>query len=166
MSENIKSSKSKLTEGAQRYLAFTLGVENYAMPLLAVKEVIAMPEITPIPQSPAHFLGIMNLRGQIISIIDMRLKFGLKADRTAETVVIICDLAPLCLGIVVNRVDSVLTLTEGDINPRPEVQGHKMSAYIEGVTKHHNNLVLLLDIARALDVADRQAMVAAQKPAA
>jgi purine-binding chemotaxis protein CheW len=93
-----------ITEAAtgNRYLSFSLGTEEYAIPLLAVKEVIAMPEFTSVPYTPSHFLGIMNLRGQVISVMDLRKKLGIKPGSTAETAVIICDLSPLCIGVVVD----------------------------------------------------------------
>jgi purine-binding chemotaxis protein CheW len=69
-----------------RYLSFNVGKEQYAIPLLTVREVIGMPEITPVPFTPNYFLGIMNLRGQIISVVDLRLKLGLGAGKnTSET---------------------------------------------------------------------------------
>ena len=148
----------KDTSDLLRFLVFALGEEEYAIPLLSVKEVIALPEFTKIPQTPSHFLGIMNLRGQVISVMDLRLKFGIKAATTSETVVIICDLPPLCLGIVVNRVDSVLSIPETEIQPRPEFDGKKNVQYVTGVTRKDKKLVLLLDIASALDVQDRVAM--------
>lgn len=151
-SDNSKSGEIK------RYLQFSVGPEDYAIPLLSVREVIAMPDITRIPYTPPHFLGIMNLRGQVISIIDLRLKFGIKADSNADTAVIICDLAPLCLGIVVNSVNSVLPLRESDISEKPEIQSSKASDYITGVTRKEKSLILLLDIAKALDVADHAAV--------
>ncbi len=141
----------------KRFLAFSLGEEEYAVPLLSVKEVIAMPEITAIPYTPPHFLGIMNLRGQVISVIDLRLKFNMKATSNQETAVIICDLSPLCLGIVVDSVNQVLSLTEEDIQPRPEVESNKKTDYIMGVTRHDKNLILLLDIVRTLNVEDHLA---------
>ncbi len=74
-----------------RFLCFSLGNEHYAIPLLTVKEVIAPPETTPVPQTPAYFKGIMNLRGQVISVIDLRTKLGIKPLQSAENAVIICD---------------------------------------------------------------------------
>ncbi len=150
----------------QRYLAFSLGTEEYAVPLLSVKEVIAIPEVTSIPSAAAHFLGIMNLRGTIISIIDLRTKLGIKSERTSETAVIICDLETVCLGVVVNCVNSVLALREGDIHPKPEVQSSKKTDYIRGVTRKQDKLVLLLDIAKALDVADQKTLQQMQGKAA
>lgn len=145
-----------------RFLSFSLGKEDYAIPLLSVKEVIAMPEITPIPYTPSHFLGIMNLRGQVISVIDLRTKFNIKTETSTETAVIICDLKPICLGVVVNSVNSVLSLSRQEINPRPEIQSSKASDYITGVTRKDQQLILLIDIARALDIQDQAALKSAQ----
>jgi purine-binding chemotaxis protein CheW len=139
----------------QRFLQFSLGNEVYAIPLLSVKEVIAFPEITPIPYAPSHFLGIMNLRGKIISIIDLRTKFGIKAEVNPETAVIICDLFPLTLGVVVNSVNSVLTLNPDEICPKPDIENRK-SDYMTGVARKDTKLTLLIDIAKALDVKDYQ----------
>ena len=142
----------------RRFLQFSLGTEEYAIPLLSVKEVIAYPDITRIPYTPPHFLGIMNLRGQVISIVDLRLKLGMKAEKNSDTAVIICDLAPLCLGIVVNSVNSVLSLRQEDIGVKPEIECNRNSDYITGVTKKDTKLVLLLDIEQALDVKDHAAL--------
>ena len=155
MSLDTPSENAKKAQGeVKRFLAFSLGQEQFAIPLLSVKEVIAKPDYTPIPHTPAHFLGIINLRGQVISVVDMRTKFGIKADPSAETAVIICDLHPLSIGVVVNSVNSVLSLTEDKISPPPEIESSKKTDHFLGVAKHDNKLVLLLDIAKALGVED------------
>ena len=161
MNEQRETKKGNAAKGsnAQRFLAFSLNDEEYAIPLLHVKEVIAIPEVTPIPYTPPHFLGIMNLRGQVISIVDLRLKFKMKkAERTAETTVVICDFDSFCLGVVVDSVNSVLALTESDIAAKPEIESTINSSYITGVTKKDKKLVVLLDLAKALSVEDRQAL--------
>jgi purine-binding chemotaxis protein CheW len=140
----------------QRYLQFSLGSETYAVPLLSVKEVIAFPEVTPIPSMPNYYNGIMNLRGKIISIIDLRTKFGIKCDPNGEKAVIICDLDPLCIGIVVNSVNSVLTLTSEEICPKPDLENSKKCEYITGVAKKDSKLTLLIELSKALDVKDYQ----------
>lgn len=147
----------------KRFLAFSLGQEHYAIPLLAVKEVIAMPDFTPVPYTPPHFLGIINLRGQVISVIDMRLKFGIKAEKTHESAVIICDFNSVSVGIVVNSVNSVLSLNEEAISPTPEIESTKKTDHIIGVTKQGPKLVILLDIAKALDMDDLNAIKNAEK---
>lgn len=148
----------KTSGDTERFLSFSLGPEEYAIPLLGVREVIAVPEITPVPHTPPHFLGMMNLRGQVISIIDLRLKFNIKAEKTGETAVIICDLGGCSLGVVINSVNSVLALTEADIAPKPEIQSQKSTEYITGVAKRDGRLVLLLDIYKALSVQEHAAI--------
>jgi len=160
--DNQTTERIKNRTQAQRYLNFALGAEEYAMPLPAVKEVIALPDITPVPHTPPHFLGIMNLRGQVISVIDLRLKFDIKAERTAETAVIICDLHEHSLGVVVSSVNSVLALEEADISPKPEIHSGKNTDYILGVARKEKKLVLLLDITRALDASEQSAIHRAQ----
>lgn len=144
----------------ERYLEFSLGTETYAMPLLAVREVIAVPEITPIPYTPPHFLGMMNLRGQVISVIDLRLKFNMKqaATNTPETAIIICHIGSLSLGVVVCSVNSVLALAPQDISEKPGIESIISTAYITGVTRKDNSLVLLLNIGKVLNVSDYAAI--------
>lgn len=143
----------------QRYLSFSLGAEDYAVPLLSVREVIAIPEITPIPFTPPHFLGIMNLRGQVISIIDLRSKLGIKPKLNAETAVIICDLGTLCLGAVVDSINSVLAPEAKDVSGKPEIQSSKNSDYITGIYRKEKQLIVFLDIAKSLSVDDQKALL-------
>ncbi len=150
--ENIKS-----TDG-DRYLCFSLGQEQYAMELLTVREVIAMPEITPVPQTPPHFLGIMNLRGQVISVMDLRSKLNIKPNPAAETAIIICDLNPNSIGVVVDSINSVINPTSDQISEKPEIQSQKSTDYINGVFRHQDGLVLLLDIKKTLNLADQAAI--------
>ncbi len=154
MSNINEKDTTKVQTNVQRFLNFSLGTEQYAVPLLCVKEVVATPDFTSIPYTPPHFLGIINLRGQVISVIDMRTKFGIKSDPNGESAVIICDLSPLCIGIVVNSVNCVLSLADQDIQPKPQIESSKKTDHITGVTKQGEKLVLLLDIAKALDVQD------------
>jgi purine-binding chemotaxis protein CheW len=137
-----------------RYLSFALGKEEYALPLLAVREVIAMPEFTPVPFSPPHFLGIMNLRGQVISVIDLRLKLGVKPSGSNETAVIICDLANVCLGVVVDAIVQVIAPEPGELSDKPEMTSGVSAEYITRIYRRPDALVMLIDIARALGVSD------------
>ena len=107
-------------EAGSRFLSFSLGAEEFAIPLLAVREVIAVPDLTPVPFTPAHVLGIMNLRGQVISVLDLRKKLEINPRENAEIAVIICDLGSLSLGILVDAVNSVLAPKEDEILPKPE----------------------------------------------
>jgi purine-binding chemotaxis protein CheW len=153
------------TSGA-RYLSFSLGNEEYAMPLLSVKEVIGVPDITPIPFTPPHFLGIMNLRGQVISVIDLRHKLGIKPENSSETAIIICDLGTTSLGVVVDSINSVLTPAAENLSGKPDIQSSKNTDYITGVYRKDKQLVIFLDIAKSLSFEDQKAIGAAAKPKA
>ncbi len=141
-----------------RFLCFNLGVEEYAIPLLTVREVIAMPEVTPVPNTPAHFLGIMNLRGQVISIMDMRQKFGIKPSVNAETSVIICEFHPVCIGVVVDSINSVINPKPNEVAETPVVNSQIKMDFITGVFQKEAGLVIFLNIAKVLNVEDYQAL--------
>ena len=157
MNTSQKEQSKDESSYSTRYLSFSLGTEEYAIPLLSVKEVIAIPDVTPVPFTPNYFQGIMNLRGQVISIIDLRKKLGVTAKTESETAVIICDLNPLCLGIVVDSVNYVLSLRPQDIAAKPDIQSSRNTDYITGVYRKDKKLILLLDIFHTLSADDRTA---------
>lgn len=148
-----------------RFLRFSLGEEEYAVPLLRVREVIAMPEVTPIPQTPSYFLGIMNLRGQVITILDLRTKLGIKPLNGPEVSVIICDLGSLCVGVVVDSINSVISPKKEEIAEKPDLRANKSVEYITGVYRKEKGLVLLLDVAKVLSFEDHQSIAGAARKA-
>lgn len=129
----------------QRYLCFSLGAESFALPLLHVREVLAQPETTPVPHTPSYFQGIMNLRGQVVSVLDLRAKLGIKARADgSESAVIICAFGEFVVGVTVDAVNSVVV-------PKPdEISTDVSKDYLTGVYRHGHQLVLLLDVAQAL----------------
>jgi len=145
-----------MTASSNRFLVFSLQNENYAIPLLSVREVIAMPEVTPVPQSPAHFVGIMNLRGQIISILDLRQKFGLKTQFNPETSVIILDLDGSSLGVVVDSVNSVINPTESELSEPPDLEQTKNSDAIIKIYRDKNSMILILDVWKMLSKSEKK----------
>lgn len=149
-----------------RFLCFSLGSEEYAIPLLRVKEVIAVPDVTQVPFTPNYFLGIMNLRGQVISIMDLRQKFGIKSKEINETSVIICDLDHMSIGVVVDAINSVITPSPEEMAPKPDIQSSKTTDYITGVYRKEKRLVLFLDIAKTLTGEDQEALNRKAKKAA
>jgi purine-binding chemotaxis protein CheW len=155
------------TNNSERFLVFSLRDQDYAIPLLNVKEVIAIPEITPIPYSPSHFKGIMNLRGQIISVIDLRLKFKFPpSDQTQETAIIILDLDSVFFGVIVDTIDCVLAVESADLRPSPDIDNQTRHDCITGVTQKGEKLVLVLDIHRTLSIEDRNTLRKASQSAA
>lgn len=151
----------KPTKGATesgRYLAFSIGGKDFAVPLLKVREVIALTDITEIPHTPAHFKGIMSLRGQIISVIDLKTKFGMKAaPASMDTAIVILDLNPVCLGVVVDAVNSVMALDDNQISPAPSLDDIG-SQHILGVARIDKQLIILLNIEKTLSGADLAAI--------
>jgi purine-binding chemotaxis protein CheW len=142
----------------ERFLSFSLGAEEYAIPLLAVREVIAMPEYTPVPYTSPYFLGIMNLRGQVISVMDLRQKLGVKAGKDVETTVIICDLSGISIGVVVDSVNTVLSPNPDEVAPKPEIQSSRTTDYITGVYRKDKKLILFLDLSKSLNLEDQNAI--------
>lgn len=139
---------------SNRYICFNLGNQEYGVPLLSIKEVLGLPEVTPIPQCPSYFLGIMNLRGKVISVMDLRIKIGLKPQNNTETSVMILDLGEQLLGVVVDKVNAVITINMKDITEAPKMEETKATDYIESVYRHNEQLILLISIAKALSIED------------
>lgn len=149
-----------------RYLCFNLGAEEFALPLLDVREVIGLPETTPVPQAPAHFVGIMNLRGKVLSVMDLRVKMSIKPTASAESAVIIIDIGDVQMGVIVDRINSVQSFPSEVIDEKPMLEGSKARDSIVGVVRSQEKLILLLNVARALSVEDRAAAAKASARAA
>ena len=138
-----------------RYLQFKLGEENYGMEPLKVKEVIPVPDTTPLPNCPAYYTGIMNLRGQIISIVDLRKKLSIKTKHEdAEEAVIIVEIDGVGIGVVVDYIGKVLNLSSQDIAEVPEVSRQVNAKYIQGVYKDGEALNIFLDISSILNISE------------
>lgn len=150
----IKKSKAEL----DRFIEFSLGAEDYAIPLLMVREVIPVPETTPIPKSPSHFLGIMNLRGQVISIVDLRMKLKIEAKEKREEAVIIVDIGGTNIGVVVDSINKVLAFSSNEVNEMPAVEKQINAQYILGIYSKENSLTVLINIAKILDLKDKETM--------
>lgn len=136
--------------GENRYLAFSIGTEQFAIPLLKVREVIALTETTPLPQAPAYFRGVMNLRGQVISIIDLRMKLKLSKGSGSETSVIIIDINNMALGVTVDSVDNVMALKAEDISEPPNFDLSTRSEGISGIARKDKKLICLVDLDKTL----------------
>jgi purine-binding chemotaxis protein CheW len=154
----MKNENTSENQTLNKYICFNLGVEKYAIPLLTVKEVIRVPEITSVPQTAPHFLGIMNLRGQVISIMDLRKKLNLKESNSVETTVMILNFGKNQLGVMVDCVNYVVSLSDCDISERPVVSSTQNTDYITGVYRKENELILVLDIIKALSVEELRQM--------
>ena len=163
--DNVTKMKKTVSSELNRYIEFSLGQEDYAIPLLMVREVISVPDTTPIPKSPPHFLGIMNLRGQVISVVDLRKKLKVDARKDKEEAVIIVDIGGMNIGVVVDSINKVLAFSSEDVSEMPEVESQNNTQYIFGVYKKESSLTILLDIAKVLDLKDMEANNGSKKAA-
>jgi purine-binding chemotaxis protein CheW len=155
MQAQTEKTENLNVDAVDRFLCFSLGEEEFAVPLLKVREVIAMPELTAVPFAPSYFLGVMNLRGQVITVMDLRNRLGIKTAGATDASVVICDLGGGVVGVTVDSVNSVIHPKLNEIAERPDVSGQvKTMEYVLGVYRKEHKLVLLLDIAKALGVAD------------
>jgi purine-binding chemotaxis protein CheW len=146
----------------QRYLRFSVAGEGYAIPLLSVREVVAMPSVTPLPRSPAHLMGVMTLRGQVIPVIDLIKLLNMAPGSSREVSVIICDEGPASAGYVVGSVDSVFSLHDSEISKTSEIHGvSQHSDFVVGVCKKDEALIMLLDLNRLFGEAERGSAAAA-----
>ncbi|MBU1086731.1 MAG: chemotaxis protein CheW [Candidatus Omnitrophica bacterium] len=134
-----------------KYLTFALRNEEYGLEILKVREIIGLMEITAIPNVPAYVRGVINLRGKVIPVIDLRLKFNLKeVDYTNETCVIVLNVNDLIMGIIVDRVCEVLDIAQQSIEPSPNFGANMRNDFIIGMGKIGDKVKILLNIERIL----------------
>jgi purine-binding chemotaxis protein CheW len=140
---------------AKKYLIFRLDEEQYAIPLSQVKEVIALCRITPVPQMPAFFKGLINLRGRVISTFDFREKLGLGRVRPASKrpCIIVTEISDFTLGAIVDDVCEVMGIDEARVERNLDIQSKVSREYVIGAARFESRpLILLLDIAKVLSV--------------
>ena len=140
---------------AKEFLTFTLGDEEYGVEILKVQEIRSYEEPTTIANAPAFIKGVVNLRGVIVPIVDMRIKFGLgSAEYNQFTVVIILNVAHRVVGMVVDGVSDVLTLSAEQIRPAPEFGASLDTQYIIGLGTVDERMLILMDIERLMTSQD------------
>ena len=138
-------------EGAREFLTFTLGDEEYGIDILKVQEIRGYDAVTRIANAPAFIKGVINMRGVIVPILDMRLKFNLgQVEYNEFTVVIILNVADRVVGIVVDGVSDVIALKREQIRPAPEFGALMDTAYIDGLTTLDDRMVIMVDIEKLI----------------
>jgi purine-binding chemotaxis protein CheW len=150
----MEITKRKTLTGS-RYLSFVLNDEEYCIEILKIKEIMGMTMITPIPQTPQFIKGVINLRGQIIPIIDLRLKFEMDykdyADRTCIVVVELDYDGQLTLmGVVVDSIQEVINIPKEKISEVPYINAKIKSEYIQGIAETGDRIKIILDITKVL----------------
>lgn len=142
---------------ASEYLTFTLGSEEYAIDILKVQEIRGYEQPTLIANAPAFIKGVINLRGIIVPIVDLRIKFNLgKVEYTPFTVVIILNVAGRVIGVVVDSVSDVISLTSQQIRPAPDFSATFDTKYILGLAALESRMLIVTDIERLMTSADME----------
>jgi purine-binding chemotaxis protein CheW len=138
---------------AGKYLTFALAGEEYGLPVMKVREIIKILNITVVPHSPDFVKGVINLRGKVIPVVDLRLKFGFPSQDYGErTCIIVIEVAlqasKIMMGVVVDAVSEVLTITAAEIEATPEFGEHVDTSFMVGVAKIKGRVKFLLDLDR------------------
>lgn len=155
IAEKSKSSNKGPVQREGKFLIFVLGREDYGIDILKVKEIIGMMTITYIPQTPAYVKGVINLRGKVIPVIDLRLRFGLpETEHTDRTCIIVVEIdngvRHLLMGIVVDAVSEVLNIKNEEIEETPSFGTRLRTEFISGMAKKEGGVKILLNIDRVL----------------
>jgi len=155
----MESTSVKEVEDLRQIISFSVGAEEYGLELLRVKEVIRVREITRLPKAPSFVKGIINLRGDVIPIIDLRDKFGLKSGRdTQQTRVIVVEVDGRLVGLVVDSASQVVRIPPDQIGPMPPVPGQFAQDLVTGVAKLEDRLVVLLNPDAILTAEEKTAL--------
>lgn len=128
-------------------LTFSLAGEEYGVDILTVREIRGWSRVTRIPQAPPHVLGVLNLRGAVVPVMDLRLRFGMeRVEYNENTVMIVVALAERLFGIVVDAVSDVVDLDPASIKPVPDMGAVVDTRYLKGLATHVERMVMLLDV--------------------
>ena len=155
----IENTKAVTDVRAGKYLIFQLGEEEFGTSVLKVKEIMKMQEITVVPQTPPFVQGVLNLRGKIVPVINLRRKFGMAEQANTELTCIVVvrmqsELGEQPMGIVVDGVVEVLTLNADEIEDAPDFGLDAVSTYVRGMAKIKGKVKILLDIDQVLNGSD------------
>ncbi len=153
---------------AAKYLTVVLESEAYGLNVLKIREIIRLQKITPVPQMPDFVKGVINLRGRVIPVVDLRVKFGLKAEFTERTCIVVVQVKMpndqvVQMGLIVDSVEEVVNLTAAEIEPTPEFGAKIDTAYLLGMAKVKGQVKTLLDIDRVVSPETMQVIAKAAK---
>lgn len=134
-----------------KFLSFFLGDEEYAISIRKVQEIIGLMSITPVPRMPSHICGVLNLRGKIVPVMNLRLRFGLPAVKdTPESCVIVVQEAHHLMGILVDKVSEVADILGSEIEEVPSVGESRKDAFLSGIGKSRQSVKMIVDVHKAI----------------
>lgn len=158
MAENIETTQ---------YLTFNLADEVFAVDVGRVREILEITSITKVPQTPDFMRGVINLRGSVVPVIDMRLKFGMtESERTVNTCIIVVEVVmdgeTIVLGSLADSVQEVIELEQENIEAAPHIGTHLNTEFIRGMGKHDGRFVMILDIDQIFSAHELEAVIGKQ----
>jgi purine-binding chemotaxis protein CheW len=150
-----KEPAAKTDQRPGKYLTFQLGQEEFGIQVVKVREIMGLQDITAVPQTPAYVKGVINLRGKVTPVVDLRLKFGLpETEYTQRTCIIVVQVSggagPMLMGIIVDSVSEVLNLTAADIEDTPDFGDGTATPFLLGMAKTKGKVKILLEIDQVL----------------
>ncbi len=156
------SDDNQNTSTSMQQLTFALASEEYGVDILSVREIRGWSNVTRIPQTPEFVLGVLNLRGAIVPVMDLRLRFGLQRDSyDATTVTIVVAVGERLFGIVVDAVSDVLDCTTSDVKDMPDMGVAVDTKFLKGLVSHGERMVMLLDVEKLMRPEETAALDAA-----
>ncbi len=145
--------QGKASTDSRQFVTFTLAEETFGVDIAKIQEIIGFQGVTPIPNQPAYLPGVINLRGAVVPVIDLRLRFGFPAkDHDRYTVVLILSLDEHLAGLIVDSVSDVVAFTPDDIQPAPRFSENVHAGFIESVGRQGDRFIILLDADKVIDV--------------
>ena len=150
--EDLTQEPDLTTDGSQ-FLTFTLQDEEFGIEILRVQEIKGLSRITPIPNMPEYIRGVMNLRGTVVPIVDLRAKFAMpEAEYNQFTVIIVVTIGEKVIGLVVDAVSDVMNVSDDNIEATPDVGGDANIEFVTGIAKNGDRLITLLNMDQLLNV--------------
>ena len=148
------------TQAEQQLVVFDLASEGYGVDIGAVREIIRMQEITRVPKTPEFVEGVINLRGKVIPVIDLRKRFGLHvAEQNKDNRIVVVDIGKQDIGVIVDAVTEVLRISTDSVEPPTSVITSADSDYLLGIAKLENRLIILLDLESVLSKEEKETLI-------
>lgn len=152
MQETSPITGMPLTPEAEQYLTFRLDGLDYGIPIMQVQEIRGWAKVTPLPNSPRYIKGVLNLRGTIVPIIDLRLRFNLnEVPYDACTVIVVVNVGGRLAGLVVDAVNDVISLAPDQRRNPPEFEGQANRQFVQGLTQVEDKLLVLIDVGKLVN---------------
>lgn len=151
MSSNTVHSSDQAEDSILQYVTFRLDDETYGINVMQIQEVLRYSEIAPVPGAPHYVLGIINLRGNVVTVIDTRTRFGLaQSDVSDQTRIVVLELEGQVVGVLVDSVAEVVYLKESEIETAPNVGNDESARFIQGVCNKNGELIILVEFEKML----------------